>query len=562
MLMLLEACPGCGQQIEDENAAAGLCPQCLLRRGAALLETANLAQFPTPGESVAAFVPPDPVELEAELPGYDIYQLLGRGGMGAVYKARHCGLDRIVALKILPRTPGGQSFSVRFEREARALARLHHENIVMAFDFGVSERYAYCVMEYVDGPNVRELIELEGIEPRRAVEIARDVCQGLAYAHQAGVVHRDIKPENVLVGYDGRVKIADFGLAKLVTPHEIDLPLTRTRHFMGTVHYMAPEQVERPHLVDHRVDLYSTGVLLYEMLTCELPLGRFDAPSVLAGVDAGLDDIALKALEKDPARRYQSADELAGDCRRHLSASHAPRAPADNRGHGGVRRRLLVAGGLFGFIGLVLLGWQFLLEYNRDKDGTTKLVVKASGDNENGGQNENRGQIVNRGENEPQPSQPVNADLHSPIWEMRGHELFKQKLCGECHTPKSLGVPEQLDPIKKEKRAAEAISHQIDQIVRKKLDDLKLKKAPDDAEFIRRTWLDILGSVPSQKEISDFVNDHDARKRERLVYETWLQSHENAQSSPKGESEKDAGSNEPATGWSQPEAPSRVRRGQ
>ena len=188
----------------------------------------------------------------------------------------------------------------------------------MAFDFGVTEHYAYCVMEFVDGPNLRELIQLEGVDSDRALQITRNVCRGLAYAHESGVVHRDIKPENVLVGFDGQVKIADFGLAKLAAPHDTDLTLTYTRQFMGTVHYMAPEQVERPRLVDHRADIYSTGVLLYEMLTSELPLGRFEDPSALASVSSSFDSVVLKALEKDPARRYHLLKSSAVNVKRCL----------------------------------------------------------------------------------------------------------------------------------------------------------------------------------------------------------------------------------------------------
>src|SRR5688572_8041727 len=128
MLMLLEACPGCGDQFSPDDSPAGLCPHCLLLRGAALVETAEHPLANTPG-MLTQFVPPDPTELEADLPAYDIDQLLGRGGMGAVYRARHRGLDRIVAIKILPRRDGEAHFCERFEREAKALARLNHENI-------------------------------------------------------------------------------------------------------------------------------------------------------------------------------------------------------------------------------------------------------------------------------------------------------------------------------------------------------------------------------------------------------------------------------------------------
>jgi serine/threonine-protein kinase len=183
------------------------------------------------------FEPPDPLELEADLPDFDVIELIGQGGMGAVYKARHRGLDRVVAIKILPRRETGDpQLAERFAREARALARLKHEQIVMAFDAGLTERYSYFVMEYVEGPNLRQLLAGGAIPPDRSIEIARDVCEALRYAHENGVVHRDIKPENVLIASGGRAKLADFGLAKLRDPSDADFFLTATHQLMGTLH--------------------------------------------------------------------------------------------------------------------------------------------------------------------------------------------------------------------------------------------------------------------------------------------------------------------------------------
>ena len=523
MLMLLEICPGCGQQVAAENVPGGLCPECLLRQGAELVETAEYALLNTPSDTQPRFEPPDPLELEADLPGYDVYQLLGRGGMGAVYKARHRGLDRIVALKILPRSSGEQQFSERFERKARALARLNHENIVMAFDFGVTERYAYCVMEFLDGPNLRELMQLEGVDCNRALHIVRDVCRGLAYAHESGVVHRDIKPENVLVGFDGQVKIADFGLAKLIAAHDTDLTLTFTRHFMGTVHYMAPEQVERPRQVDQRADIYSTGVLLYEMLTSELPLGRFEDPSALTSVNSSFDSLVLKALEKVPARRYQSAEEFGRQCETLLENANDESKPSPSSGDSRKRnrRRVLIAGGLFSFVGLVLLGWQLVLDFNKDKEGNFKLSIKASGDD---GKAE-----------KPKADRPVELieqHWHKSLWDIRGHEQLQKQFCGDCHTPQSLGVKPTEDATKTEQQTAEALAKKIDELILQKMQ--QVPKAADDAEFIRRVWLDVLGAVPPKEEIEKFVDSDDPQKREKLLYEKWLKSHRAAQQ-PKGD---------------------------
>ena len=234
---------------------------------------------------VLADSPPDPFELARHFPHLEILELLGQGGMGAVYKARHRRLDRLVALKILPsEVSADPAFAERFTREARACARMNHPHVVTLYDFGEAGGLYYLLMELVDGVNLRRMITGGKLEPREALAIVPQICEALQYAHDEGIVHRDIKPENILLDKKGRVKIADFGLAKLV--HRDDTPagraaftLTGSQQVMGTPHYMAPEQTERPQGVDHRADIYSLGVVFYEMLTGELPLGRFAAPS-------------------------------------------------------------------------------------------------------------------------------------------------------------------------------------------------------------------------------------------------------------------------------------------
>jgi len=165
-------------------------------------------------------------------------------------------------------------------------------------------------MEYVDGPNLRQLERAGKLTPREALQIVPQICEALQYAHDEGIVHRDIKPENVLLDKKGRVKIADFGLAKILGREPQDFHLTGVGQVMGTPHYMAPEQVEHPQNVDHRADIYSLGVVFYEMLTGELPLGKFAPPSRKVQVDVRLDDVVLRALEKEPERRYQTASQV------------------------------------------------------------------------------------------------------------------------------------------------------------------------------------------------------------------------------------------------------------
>ncbi|MGD0536448.1 MAG: protein kinase [Verrucomicrobiota bacterium] len=244
-------------------------------------------------------------------PQLEILELIGQGGMGSVYKARQPALDRLVALKLLPAQTGTDpGFAERFSQEARALAHLSHPNIVAIYDFGTAGGMNYFLMEFVDGVNLRQLQRSDRVSPRDALQIVPQICDALQSAHDEGIVHRDIKPENVLVDRKGRVKIADFGLAKILGRETPDFRLTREGQVMGTPHYMAPEQVEHPLAVDHRADIYALGVVFYEMLTGELPLGRFQPPSRKVEVDVRLDEVVLHALEKEPERRYQHASEV------------------------------------------------------------------------------------------------------------------------------------------------------------------------------------------------------------------------------------------------------------
>jgi ankyrin repeat protein/predicted Ser/Thr protein kinase len=266
----------------------------------------------TPG--VPASPAPEPAEIAADFPQLEILELLGQGGMGVVYKARQKSLDRMVALKLLNvPASAGPDFAERFTREARALASLSHSSIVTVYDFGrAGERY-YLLMEYVDGPDLHRLIRGGEIAPRQALEMVSHICDALQFAHESGVVHRDIKPENILVDKKGRVKIADFGLAKILDRPADTTRLTGAHQVMGTAHYMAPEQLERPLDVDHRADIYSLGVVFYELLTGELPIGRFQPPSRKIEVDVRIDDVVLKTLEKEPQLRYQHASDLKTD---------------------------------------------------------------------------------------------------------------------------------------------------------------------------------------------------------------------------------------------------------
>ena len=277
-----------------------------------------------------------PEELSRRLPELDGFELIGPGGMGTVYKARHRELDRPVAVKVLHAhlQQDDASFAERFVREARTLARLDHTNIVRVYDFGHREGVYYLVMEFVDGVTLRQAMAGGGFTPAEALSMVPRICEALQYAHDQGVVHRDIKPENILLDRSGAPKIADFGLALLTGP-STETRLTQTAQVMGTPQYMAPEQIERRGDVDHRADIYSLGVIFYEMLTGELPVGRFPPPSQKVEVDVRLDRVVLRTLEKEPRLRYQRAGDLSSDVQSLSDPSWTPTRGAQRPGQPG-----------------------------------------------------------------------------------------------------------------------------------------------------------------------------------------------------------------------------------
>ena len=302
-------CPNCRKPLPPD-VPLGLCPECLIKSGFPTGTEPGMAG----GAAGARFVPPPVGEIAPLFPQLEILGLIGRGGMGAVYKARQPALDRLVALKVLPPAVASDpGFAERFNREARALARLNHPNIVAIHDFGKAGALHYLLMEFVDGANLREIEQAGKLSPEQALTIVPQICEALQFAHNEGIVHRDIKPENLLLDKKGRVKITDFGIAKIVGAPAGKVSLTGVKDVVGTPHYMAPEQIERPQTVDHRADIYSLGVVFYEMLTGELPLGKFQPPSFRTHgmqIDVRLDEVVLRSLEKEPERRYQQVSEV------------------------------------------------------------------------------------------------------------------------------------------------------------------------------------------------------------------------------------------------------------
>ncbi len=256
------------------------------------------------------------------LGGYRIISQIGKGGMATVYKARQMSMNRDVALKVLPKFHAQDpSFTQRFIQEARTIAQLEHRNILPVYDFGEEDGVTFMAMRYLDSGTLQDILSLGHLLFSDAVELMRQICAGLDYAHRQGVVHRDVKPANVMVDNEGTVYITDFGLAKVL---ESSSELTASGTIMGTPYYMSPEQ-STGNMVDGRSDIYSAGVILYEMVTGKRP---FDAETPMAVVLAHIHDplplpqtinpgvpiemqrVILKAMSKEPDARYQTAKEM------------------------------------------------------------------------------------------------------------------------------------------------------------------------------------------------------------------------------------------------------------
>ncbi|WP_395753032.1 protein kinase domain-containing protein [Prosthecobacter sp.] len=260
--------------------------------------------------------PPSLQDMQALLPQYHFESLLGRGGMGAVYKAVQISLDRPVAIKVLPGDlidDSDAQFAERFKNEARTMAKMNHPSIVNVYDFGETRSgLLFIVMEFIDGTDVSKMIISQGKLPEEyALSITAHVCDALNYAHRNGVIHRDIKPANILINMEGAVKVADFGLAKQNDAGAGGL--TKTNMAMGTPDFVAPEALMPGVPLDGRADLYAIGVMLYQMLTGEIPRGMWTMPGLKLGTDPRFDAIIAKAMQTDRESRYQSAAEIRKD---------------------------------------------------------------------------------------------------------------------------------------------------------------------------------------------------------------------------------------------------------
>lgn len=270
----------------------------------------------------AGFVAPEPADLAPLFPGYEIQGLIATGGMGAVYRAVQRSLDRTVALKILPMEfSKDAAFCAGFEAEAKAMARLNHPNLIGVYDFGEVNGMLYIMMEFVAGKSIYHSAYGMAIDQEEVIRLVTGICNGLAHAHEHGIIHRDIKPSNILLDLNAQPKIGDFGLAR-----PIERKIEEGEEIFGTPHYTAPEVVNSPHSVDYRADIFSVGVMLHELLTGKLPASDPRPASTIVKCDSRLDTIVRRATQPLAAARYSSAKEIAHDLHV-IAASHVPKVP-------------------------------------------------------------------------------------------------------------------------------------------------------------------------------------------------------------------------------------------
>lgn len=315
-------CSDCGQALGLLTTSDNLCPSCLLSTAIEDLQSDDFLARYASGKYHGA---PCTKELNERIPQFEFLELLGGGGSGWVYLAKQLSLNRLVAVKLLGQRRGRVlSTHERFSSEAQTLANLNHSLLVTVHDYGTTEEadlegdaegvpHCYLVMEYVPGPTLRHKLRSGPLSVKLATRIALQICQAIQYAHAQGIVHRDLKPENILFvsdAEDADLKVADFGIAKLIGDGESSTSYTATGTVVGTPYYMAPERHLASSAATPQSDIYSLGVLLYEMLTGQIPIGNFPPLEKSHGIAKPLSDAVQRAIAASPAERFSSAAEL------------------------------------------------------------------------------------------------------------------------------------------------------------------------------------------------------------------------------------------------------------
>jgi len=305
----LSRCAECGNIIPPGSPLAQ-CPVCLIKLAL------DVSRPRTAKTGRVDSLPADVVN--SWFSDLEIDHLIGAGGMGAVYLAHQPSLGRVVALKVVMVDNTEDDLALeRFTREAKLLARLSHPNIVTVHEIREHHGHVCLLMEYLEGGNLRSMLRDGSLTEQSVISFAEQICRGLSFAHKSGVIHRDIKPENLLLDSHGVVKIADFGLAKMTQSDVAFSPiLTFTGQVVGSAHYIAPEQVEAAERIDHRVDLYALGVVIYEMLTGVRPAVDYQAPTKFRKLDPRFDVLVQKLLKRSPEQRFQNADDVGRELHR------------------------------------------------------------------------------------------------------------------------------------------------------------------------------------------------------------------------------------------------------
>lgn len=354
--MSLVICGRCGLSFAPGASPSGMCPKCLLFGGT--------DEDLSGGEILLE-------NVRGTVPGYEIVEVLGRGGMGTVFLAREEGSARRAAVKVIADRDFNPAYGSRFERESLTLAGLDHVGIVKSYGHGrTTAGHWYLSMEYVAGGDLRSRMTKGQLGEQEALDIIEQVCAALDYAHKRGLVHRDIKPGNILLNEEGRVKVADFGLVKILDGESGYSTLTHSFVGVGTPLYAAPEQLKPGFAVDHRADIYAVGVLLYEMLTGEVPRGLFQSPSRKSGVRRSWNAILSRALDARPEARFSSAEGL-------LSALGTVRKDLADPG---ARIRRSVVAGLAIAAACVLVWVNWPVDYEvRIKDSTIRIQCTDAG---------------------------------------------------------------------------------------------------------------------------------------------------------------------------------------
>ena len=394
-------CPKCGVEF---NQPLGLCPRCVL---AAAVQAISADDHPSLAPMVVSGKCPSIESLNSQFSDFTFHELLGRGGSGWTFLATQKQLARQVAIKLTSRAVSRSVALERFQQEAGNLAQLNHPSIVTVHDFGVTDQFLYIVMEYVAGMTLRGLINNGKVPAEEVRNIGIQLCDAMEYAHGKGLVHRDIKPENILVVNaqpEVEIRVADFGISRMVQHQDSVSELTQTGLIIGTPFYMAPEQQVPGKMVDRRADIFSMGVVLYELLTGRLPQGNFSQPSLLSNCGPGMDRVVMKALSNDPDHRFETAAEVRSSL---ASVSNSPTSLA-------VKRLLLLASVLA--VGtLLLLTLPKLLDWNSKPD--TSGGIASVEDNLKVEKNEDETKTDKVNESDPayKVEQPQETEQEQPV---------------------------------------------------------------------------------------------------------------------------------------------------